>query len=122
MKLEDCKEGMKVRYEFEGGIDYGTITEHEGSIFTYSGNVWVKWDGDWTLHSAPEYLTEIKEESLDTERKYTKEEIIEYMEHIGYVNVEANIQDIEDYFSADNEDERKAAALLKSKGYTIIKN
>lgn len=85
--------------------------------------MWVTWDS--TNHEYPQHaklnnLT-LVEPPKQEERKYSKEEIIEYMDYIGYINVETNIQGLDDYFTSDNEEERKAIKLLKSKGYTVQK-
>lgn len=130
MNIEDCKEGAKVRWEFYGMSDCGIIVKHKGSIWKDDAKdaVWVTWDS--TNHEYPQHadlinLTLVEQPLQDTqvnaERKYSKEEIVEYMDYIGYLNVETNIQGIDDYFSADSEEERNAINLLKSKGYTVQK-
>src|SRR5574343_252640 len=126
MNIEDCKEGVKVRWDFDGETDYGIIVKHKGSIWVddTKESVWATWDS--SNHEYPQNA-ELKNLTLieppkQSERKYSKEEIIEYMDHIGYINVEANIQGIEEYFSADNEEERKAVQLLKERGYNVTKD
>lgn len=130
MNIEDCKEGVKVRYEFDGETDYGTIVKYKGSILEddTKKSVWATWDNtnhEYPQHAELKYMTLVEEPLQDTqvntERKYSKEEIIEYMDHIGYIGVEIHIQGIDDYFTSDNEEERKAIDLLKSKGYTVQK-
>lgn len=125
MNIEDCKEGAKVRWDFDGETDFGIIVKYNGSIWVNDSknSVWSTWDA--TNHRHPLYV-ELKNLTLvepqkQSERKYSKEEIIEYMESIGYLNVETNIQGLDDYFTSDNEEERKAIKLLKSKGYTVQK-
>lgn len=130
MKIEDCKEGVKVRWEAGDKSDCGIIIEHKGSIWkdaTKEG-VWATWDSSnhkYPQHAELKYMTLVEQPLQDTqvitERKYSKEEIVEYMDYIGYINVETNIQGIDDYFTSDNEEERKAINLLKSKGYTVQK-
>ena len=130
MNIEDCKEGAKVRWSFDGETDRGVIVKHKGSIWVNDTkkSVWATWDSsnhEYPLHSELKYMTLVEEPLQDTqvntERKYSKEEIIEYMDHIGYIGVEIHIQGIDDYFTSDNEEERKAINLLKSKGYTVQK-
>lgn len=123
MKIEDCKEGAKVRFESYDEPDYGLIVKHEGSIWKGDNkdSVWATWDSSnhkYPLHVELKYIT-LVEPPKQEERKYSKEEIVEYMDYIGYINVETNIQGIDDYFTSDNEEERKAINLLKSKGYTV---
>lgn len=38
--------GDRVEYNSHVGVDYGTIVEVNDSIYTTSGNIWVKWDSD----------------------------------------------------------------------------
>lgn len=130
MNIEDCKKGVKVRWEFDGETDCGIIVEHKGSIWKDDTKkaVWATWDNsnhEYLLYAELNNLTLVEQPLQDTqvnaEHKYSKEEIVEYMEYIGYLNVETNIQGLDDYFSADNEEERKAINLLKSKGYTVQK-
>lgn len=131
MKIEDCKEGVKVRWEYDGETDCGIIVKHKGSIWKddTKESVWATWDS--TNHEYPQRvelknLTLVEQPLQDTqvitERKYSKEDIVEYLTHEGYTGaVSLILEGIDEYFSSDNEEERKAINLLTSKGYTVKK-
>lgn len=46
------QEGDRVKYEYAGEIDYGTVVEVEGSIYTDYGNVWAVWDSNGCKQNA----------------------------------------------------------------------
>lgn len=123
MNIEDCKEGMKVRWEFDGYTDEGIICKNYNSIFAASGNeyddpdVWV----DFSNHIVACDVTSLT--PIETkERTYTKEEIVEYLAYKDcHVAVSKIIEGLDEYFSPINNAEREAIKLLKSKGYTVQK-
>jgi len=50
--------GDRVKYEYAGEIDYGTVVEVNGSIYTDYGNVWAFWDNTQMRQNAKQkYLT-----------------------------------------------------------------
>lgn len=55
------KVGDRVCYQYKGIVDYGTVIEKNGTIFTTSGNVWALWDNNGLEQiSDPKYMTLIK--------------------------------------------------------------
>ena len=36
--------GDRVKFEYNGVTDYGTVVEKGDSIYSPSGNIWVRWD------------------------------------------------------------------------------
>ena len=38
------QEGDRVKFEYNGVTDYGTVVEKGDSIYSPSGNIWVRWD------------------------------------------------------------------------------
>ena len=53
--------GDRVRYQYKGIVDYGTVIEKDGSIFTTFGDVWALWDNNGLeQNSDPKHLTLIK--------------------------------------------------------------
>lgn len=125
MNIEDCKEGVKVRWEAGGRVEEGVIWEENGSIFRGCDWVLVNFSGE-VMSCHVDCITVVEEPAQDTqvmtERKYSKEEIVEYLTYEGcHVAVSKITEGLDGYFSADNEEERKAIGLLKSKGYTVQK-
>lgn len=51
------QEGDRVKYEYDGEVDYGTVVEVDGSIYTYYGNIWVRWDSNDCKQNAASSLT-----------------------------------------------------------------
>lgn len=52
------QEGDRVKYEYAGDTDYGTVVEVEGSIYTDYGNIWAVWDSnDCKQNAAKSSLT-----------------------------------------------------------------
>lgn len=126
MNIEDCKEGAKVRWGFDGDTDEGIIVKHKGSIWQdyIKNRVWVIWDSysHEPLHAELENLTLIEPPKQEEERTYTKEEIIEYLAYKDcHVAVSKIVEGLYEYFSPSNNAEREAIKLLKSKGYTVQK-
>lgn len=119
MKIEDCKKGVKVRWEFDGETQDGRLVyaSNSGSAFV----VFEEKEGIYRVHLSKLTPIETEDKVQTKERTYTKEEIIEYMKHIGYTFVDENIRWIEDYFSAKYEEELKAIQLLKERGYNVSK-
>lgn len=52
------QEGDRVKFEYNGNIDYGVITKKDGSIYTSYGNIWAFWENTNMLENAgPGFLT-----------------------------------------------------------------
>lgn len=67
--------GDRVKFEFNGEVDYGVITKKDGSIYTSYGNIWAFWENTNMLENAgPGFLTLI-------ERKEQPKSIPKYYPH-----------------------------------------
>lgn len=125
MKIEDCEEGVKVRWEAGGRVEEGVIWKENDSIFIGDEWVLVNFSGEiMSCHADSLTVIEqpLQDTQVNTERKYSKEEIIEYLTYEGYTGAVSLIMaGLDDYFSPINEEERNAINLLKSKGYTVQK-
>jgi len=52
------QEGDRVKYEYQGDTDYGTVVKVDGSVYTDFGNIWAFWDNTLMKQNAKqEYLT-----------------------------------------------------------------
>lgn len=52
------QEGDRVKYEYDGVTDYGTVVKEGDGIYSSSGAIWVRWDSSgWRQHATPESLT-----------------------------------------------------------------
>lgn len=78
MRKKDCKEGLKVIFnKGSSDEDTGVIIAKDGSIFTKSGHVWVRWSDESILYIKPEGI-----ELFETEPKFTIAEINAMLDEI----------------------------------------
>lgn len=55
------KVGDRIRYQYKGIVDYGTVLVKNGSVFTSYGDVWALWDNNGLEQNAdPKHLTLIE--------------------------------------------------------------
>ena len=51
------QEGDRVKYEYQGDTDYGTVVKVDGSVYTALGKIWALWDNTLMENAKQEYLT-----------------------------------------------------------------
>lgn len=77
------QEGDRVKYEYDGVTDYGTVVKEDNSIYSISGDIWVRWDSNgWRQHATPRRLTLIsREEQPKSMLKYPPHKYADVIKH-----------------------------------------